>query len=194
MDHPDYAAKYSESYPDDHFEKSQRMAKQMVDARHVAGEYGIYGGAAFADDPKSVGFELGGFDYATPWLSSRISLSYLNGTGADDSFTGANAGLRMELPSRLSPFVGTGIYGGYSEETVIADCGCEEEEIDGYFGAIYPEVGLHFWLNGHWRLTTSAAYYFNTDGRDQDFWLFGVSLGRLISSDNSGEVDGKIEP
>lgn len=189
MDDPGYAAKYSESYPDDDLEKARRMAKQMVDARHTKGQYGIYGGAAFADAPTSAGFEVGGFDYATSWLSSRISLSYLAGTGADDVFTGANAGLRMQVPSRLAPFVGAGLYGGYSEETIVADCGCEEEQIDGSFGAIYPEVGMHFWLNGHWRLTTSAAYYFNTEGRDQDFWLLGISLGRLISSDNAAAVD-----
>lgn len=183
MDDPDYSAKYSKPYPDDHFEKSKRMAKQMVDARHAAGEYGLYGGMAFADAPTSVGLEVGGFDYATSWLSSHISLSYLAGTGAQDLFTGANAGLRMQIPSRLSPFVGTGVYGGYSEETVTADCGCKEEQFDGAFAAVYPEVGMHLWLNGHWRLTTSAAYYFNTEGRDQDFWLFGISLGRLTSSD-----------
>ncbi len=179
MDDKDYEAKYSEAYPDDPLEKSHRMAKQIVDARHVAGKGGWYGGAAFADDPTSVGVEVGGFGYPTSWLSTRMGLSFLGGTGAEDFFTGGVLGTRVQFPSRLSPFVGAGVYGGFSQKTVELECGCEETEVDQLFAALYPEVGMHFWTNGHWRATANAAYYFNTEGRDQDFWFFGISLGRL---------------
>jgi hypothetical protein len=183
MDHPAYAAKYDQPYPDDRADKSERIAKQLVDARHVAGNSGYYAGAAFADDPASGGVELGAFTYPTSWLSGRAGLSFLAGTGAKDFFTGMNVGLRTELPSRLSPFVGAGVYGGYSETTVEKDCGCRDSKIDGGLAALYPEVGWHFWLTGKTRLTTSAAYYFNTEGRNADFWLLGFSIGHVTDTE-----------
>jgi len=187
MNDPDYAAKYDDPYPDDRLKKTHRMAKQIVDARHVEGESGLYGGAAFAEEPTSAGVELGGFGYPKSWLSTRLGLSFLAGTGAKDLFTGANLGARVQIPSRFSPFVGTGVYGGFSQKTIEHDCGCRERTADEGFAAIYPEVGTHFWLTGQWRLTTSAAYFFNTEGRNEDFWFFGISLGRLYNADDTAD-------
>ena len=189
MDDPDYAAKYDEPYGDD---KIPRMAKQMVDARHVAGKRGEYIGMALQGDPLSIGGQLGMFGYSTPWLSQRIALAGLAGTGARDMYVGADAGLRAQLPSRLAPFVGVGTFVGYNERKVDAsndwidndtdgsvDEFGEKDKVYGFMAAAYPELGVHLWLNGHLRLTASGSYYITTDGRDTDFWFFNLQLGGL---------------
>ncbi|MBN1591462.1 MAG: hypothetical protein JW888_18255, partial [Pirellulales bacterium] len=76
MDDPDYAAKYGKPYGDD---KVCRMAKQIVDARHVGGKGGLYVGGALQGDPLSIGGQLGGFGYATPSISGHAALAGLAG-------------------------------------------------------------------------------------------------------------------
>jgi len=190
MDDPDYAAKYGRPYGND---KLPRMAKQCVDARYVAGKRGGYVSCAAAGDPFGLGGQVGAFGYATPCLSGRAALAGLAGTGAKDLFAGIDLGIRCQTPTRLAPFAGVGTFLGYNErespafyDGVDNDCDFVVDEWDektteyGFLAAVYPELGVHFWLNGRTRLTASGAYYFTTDGRDTDFWFFGLGLGRLI--------------
>jgi len=185
MDDPDYAAKYLRPYEPG--EKIPRMAKQAVDARYVEGKGGLYLGAAVADEPVSVGGDLGVFYYPYSWAEGHIGLSGLAGTGAEDLFLGVNTGVRFQTPTRLAPFAGLGLFGGYSEDEHPADHVWVDSEgylrstdTDyGFLGAVYPEVGIHYWLTSKVRLTGSGAYYITTEGRDADFWFVGLGLGFL---------------
>ncbi len=199
MDDPDYAAKYSHRYEEKG--KLLRMAKQAVDARFVAGKSGTQTGAVFLADPFYAGGELGVFGYSQPWLSGHLSLAAL---AADDRWTaGVDFGTRAEIPARISPFVGLGVYTGYREQQVdahndgldnddddrIDEWGEQKSEIEDAMAAVYPEVGLHAWLTSQWRITGSARYYITTNGRQHDAWVFGVSLGCLFGSDSSEDTE-----
>jgi len=190
MDDPDYRDKYARPYADG--EKTQRMAKQIVDARHVAGKGGVYLGAAVADEPTAVGGEIGVFGYPTCWLEGHAALAGLLGAGTEHAFGGLNAGLRAQPPTRLAPFVGMGTFLGYADFEVDADDNGLDDDDDLFvdergetesetagLAAIYPEVGLHYWLTSTCRLTGSGAYYVTTEGRDQDFWFVGLSIATL---------------
>ncbi|MDA7977492.1 MAG: hypothetical protein MPJ50_01825 [Pirellulales bacterium] len=188
-----HAAKYSALYPDDDAEKIARMAKQAVDARFVDGGTGLFAGAAGTTDPGAAGAELGAFHYFREDIEGRASFAWLTNSAADDSFLGVNLGARVQTPSRVAPFAGLGVFGGYSEFSEVADSdgidnddngfiderGEEKESVDGALGAVYPELGVHFWLTSHIRLTAAASYYVTTKGRDYDHWMYGVSLGYL---------------
>lgn len=206
MDHPDYAAKYQHAYPGNDGEKMARMLKQSVDARYVDGHGGCYAGVAAAGDPISIGGEIGKFHYINSTLEGRIGVRGLAGTGAEDYFLGGDAGLRIQTPSRLAPFAGIGAYvGGNSREVLatndnidndndgLTDEFNEKDDVSSFFSSVYPEVGVHFWLNGTTRLTGSAQYHVTTEGRDADFWFVGVSLA-FLNDDTPGEFTGEFKP
>jgi hypothetical protein len=197
MSDPDYAAKYGKPYGDD---KVYRMAKQMVDARHVAGKSGTYCGGAFAGSPFTIGGQYGYFGYYDPWISTYGSLTAMTGTGQPDLYFGLNSGVRVEAPSRFSPFAGAGMFVGANWHTIYtvsryllhdSDDESGEESEDEYYevvdkdfmpralAAVYPEIGAHFWLDGRTRLTASGSYYFTSAGRADDFWFIGLSVGIL---------------
>jgi hypothetical protein len=190
----DYANKYSKPYPEG--QRYRRMAKQMVDARHVAGKSGAYIGGAGQSNPSAGGLEVGVFHYAAdaPWLEGRASLSGLFASSAEDLFAGVNLGARAQVPSRVAPFVGVGTYVGMTPygHRVSAD----DDDIDNdddwsvdedgevrydhdFFAAVYPEVGVHLWATPRMRFTGSASYMITTEGRDHDFWYFGVNVAWL---------------
>ena len=174
LDDPDYAAKYDVRYRGDKYE---RMTKQLVDARHVEGKGGGYVSGGFGvEDEGLLGGEIGVFGYPTSWLSVRGGLMGVASSAADDSFAGGNVGLRIQPPSRLAPFAGLGLYGGYSRQENQCDC---DDGIDGGFAAVYPELGAHFWINGRTRLTASAQYWVNSEGRDADLWYYTLSVALL---------------
>ena len=194
----EYAEKYDRPYPSNDAKRISRMAKQAVDARHVKGMSGGYAGVAMQDDPFALGAELGFAHYPESWLETRASLAgVIAGVGdeADEelgqnAFLGANAGVRVNSPSRVAPFIGAGAYGGMSwfvddatadgldnDDDLLVDEPGETDWNHDFLLAVYPEVGLHVWLTEKWRLTGSAAYYVTTEGRDRDFWFYGISLG-----------------
>ena len=177
------------------------MAKKAVAARFVAGKSGTQTGAVFLADPFYAGGELGVFGYSQPWLSGHLSLAAL---AADDRWTaGVDFGTRAEIPARISPIDGLGVYTGYREQQVdahndgldnddddrIDEWGEQKSEIEDAMAAVYPEVGLHAWLTSQWRITGSARYYITTNGRQHDAWVFGVSLGCLFGSDSSEDTE-----
>ena len=53
------------------------------------------------------------------------------------------------------------------------------EEDYAFLLGVSPEVGCHLWLNAQWRLTASASYQITTDGRANDFLMYGVNLAFL---------------
>lgn len=192
MDDPVYSQKYGEPYSDKTTDKLARMLKQSADARYVDDRSGLYLGAAGSDHPLTAGTEIGVFHYLDPSLETRAGLKGLIGTGAKDWFLGGDFGLRLQSPSRLAPFVGVGTFVGGNRRSELAIHDHVDNDRDGavdergeykgvysYMASVYPELGIHFWLNGQTRLTTGAQYHLTTEGRDDDFWFFGVSLSLL---------------
>lgn len=186
MDDLEYAAKYSEGA-----EKGDipGKLKQMIDARHAEGLGGIYvsGGAQTMPDSQTalVGLDLGYEYYQTSYFSQRLALTGYAGT--DQGYAGADTGVRLQLPTRISPFVGVGMFNGVSrgitdasrdridndDDGIVDEYGEEDSYPDAWLSAIYPELGTHFWLTGHGRLTAFGRYLVTTEGRAQDGWLIG---------------------
>ena len=202
MDDPVYAEKYDKKYPSNDAEKIGRMIKQASDARYVADRGGTYLGAAWADDPTAIGAEIGAFTYAGPAVEARGGLKGLLGTGADDWFAGLDLGLRAQSPSRFAPFAGIGTYLGGNNRRVLAiddhidndgdgsvDERGEKKNDPNFIASVYPELGAHFWLNSSTRMTASAQYHLTTEGRDADFWFFGVSFSFLGNSDECADEE-----
>jgi hypothetical protein len=189
MDDPYYAGKYAEGA-----ERGDLLgkAKQALDARHTAGLGGLYlsGGACVrpSEEKAMAGGELGGEYYVTNWFTPRAALAGF-GNG-EDGFIGLDLGARLQTPSRIAPFVGVGTFLGYSDEEVSADDDWQDNDVDGWvdewgetekditglLGAVYPEVGVHLWLDEKWRITTHGRYTISTEGRDRDDWLLGVQI------------------
>lgn len=200
MDDPDYAAKYSEPYGS---HKHERMLKQMVDARHVAGKGGGYVTGYGSGDPDAGGLELGMFNYPTAEIETRLGLQGLIGTREKDWFLGLTPGIRLQTPTRLAPFVGIASFIGGNWETVDAshdgidnddDNSTDElgeDKTNFYFrGGIGPEVGVHYWLTGKSRLTLSGQHLFSTEGRKSDMWMLGITFSFL----SGPEGDAASEP
>lgn len=197
MDDPDYAEKYSRPYGED---KSARMLKQMVDARHLKDKGGWTLGAGAGGSPATVGATIGGFYYPTSWSELNYSVTGMAGTGAHDWFLGPEVGLRIQTPTRVAPFVGVGGFLGINRYFEKAENDNVDNDNDGFtdepgeeddaykaITAVYPEVGIHAWLSGKTRLTASGRYYVTEEGRDDDFWYLGLSLSWLIGNDEKEE-------
>ncbi len=135
-------------------------AKQAVDARFVEGLAGWYlsGGlqkrSSGPSDPFT-GAEVGYEHYPTNWFSHHTGLAAY--WGGDEGYLGADTGVRLQLPARLTPFVGVGTVAGVSrsvnpanndqvdnDDDHFIDEGDEEKSsFDGAFVGVYPEVGAH---------------------------------------------------
>ena len=208
MSDASYALKYGAPYPEENEEKYQRMAKQMVDARHVASKSGYYlgvGGGFNHGGSGGVGGEIGVFSYPASWFEMRAGLQGLITANGEDSgaFGGVTGGVRVQPPSRVAPFVGVGGFAGVhsyetngefneidDDEDFSIDEPGEMEEKTKSFLAVYPEVGVHAWLNGHVRATASASYFVSTEGRDADFWYFGGALAIIPGYDGPKKYRG----
>lgn len=179
-------ADYRQKYPR-HTSSVPRTIKQAIDARYVRGKSGGYIAAAGRDDPIAAGAEVGLFGYSEPWLEVRGGLAGLiHETGERPLSGGMLGSVRLQAPSRVAPFVGLGIYGGWAglesaendnvdnDDNGFVD---EDGETESDFAvAIFPEVGAHVWLNHRVRLTTSVNYYVTNQGRDDDFLFYSVGL------------------
>lgn len=219
IEDPVYAEKYDRPYEDG--EKLPRMAKQIVDARHLAGRTGHFIGGAYRNTPRSQSGSFGVFGYGDEGVASTYLAGHMSHTDFDgETLLGLETGARIQTPSRLAPFAGAGATGGVSADEVGKTVGVvlgaiglvileainddddddnfgsnsnhshthdddDDDNDDGIdfhyspFAAVYPELGVHYWLNHQTRLTFNARYMVTTAGRDHDFWLFGLSLGFL---------------
>lgn len=189
MDDPVYAEKYQDGAP-----RGDLLGKlkQALDARHVHGLGGPYfsGGSQWRDDYQAAlaGAELGWEDYPNSWFSSRAGLAAAVGHG--DWYAGVDSGARVQLPMRVTPFVGAGMFHGLSttredatrdgedndEDGLVDEFGEKETVPDGWLSSLYPEIGVHFWPTGQARLTAFARYLVTTEGRDSDDWLAGLQF------------------
>jgi hypothetical protein len=189
MDDPMYAAKYSKPYGDD---KIPRMAKQAIDARFLEGRDGAFMEAGVSGSPATLGGEIGIFSIPQSFSERRAGFIGLLGTGEQAIMAGVDGSLRLHTPTRLAPFVGMGALATYFERDVPAahdgsdndddlfiDEKGEEKESAEFFGAVYPETGIHFWMTPKSRLTASGRYMITTDGRNSDTWYVGLGYSML---------------
>lgn len=197
MGDPDYATKYSEPYGND---KTLRMLKQSVDARHIHGKGGSYwsgsgGGGSREQYPATGTWSLGSLFFGADGMrEQRIGLGMLHGTGARDNFFGLDLGMRFSTPTRLAPFVGVGGFMGFAfhnesanmdgidndDDGKIDEPNEDNEEFNGILAG-YPEAGLHYWLTSKTRLTGFGRYYFSEGDTvrltgDREFWTVGIQL------------------
>ena len=189
MDDPVYAAKYEEGA-----KKSDLPGKlkQALDARHVEGLGGGYigGGGQWRNNSQTslVVLEIGSEGYATSWLSGRLAFAgYL---GHEDWYAGVDSGARLQLPTRITPFAGVGLFNGLSttfgpaeddnldndDDGAVDEDGETDWDFDGWLTAASPAVGAHFWPSGQSRLTLFSRYMVTTDGRASDDWLTGFQF------------------
>ena len=184
MDHPEYADKYDKPYSDNKPAKWARMLKQSGDARFIDEESGAYlgGGGGVSPSGDGAGYaEIGLLYFPSYWSEAHVGLTAVGSTAAENLFGGVNAGVRVHSPTRLSPFAGFGVHGGLGYDRCDDDSTtstCRDEQTLG-FAAVYPEVGVHYWLGGRTRLSGTAAYWFNTEGRDSDLWIFGLTISGI---------------
>jgi hypothetical protein len=107
----------------------------------------------------------------------------------EEGFIGLDTGVRAQLPSRITPFVGAGAFLGASrtvsnapdgtdndDDGLIDEPGEEWSNVDKLLVAIYPEVGVHAWLNGCWRATVSGRYMNTSLNSSHDDWMLGGQL------------------
>jgi len=132
--------------------------------------------------------EIMGEGSITEHLTGRVGLAFFFGldTGL---FGGIEGGLRGELPGRVAPFAGAGLFLGSwtddeladsdgidNDEDNVTDEPGEEKEVTDYLSAVYPELGIHFWLTESMRITASTRYYITSKGRDNDRRMTGLGL------------------
>ena len=101
-------------------------------------------------------------------LLGRLDAIFLDSQGGVGNFAGIGLGLGAFIPYFISPYVlieGMLGYDDVDSELVVA---------------LLPEVGVNFFtpvVQGTlFILSVSARHFKSTQGRDDDFWLFGVSL------------------
>lgn len=154
----------------------------LAPGRH--GSAGMYVAAGANPHFHGAGGEIGGV-YNDYWWEAKAGLAmYLSGSGRG-LFVGPTAAIHLQLPTRLSPFAGVGVFAGYSErDTGQWDENGEAKVIDEGFASVYPEVGVNFWLADKIRLTTSATYQITTEGRRHDFWTVGGGIAVLFPTGN----------
>ncbi|MBC7816961.1 MAG: hypothetical protein IAG10_08750 [Planctomycetaceae bacterium] len=202
MDHADYQQKYERPYSDKPLDKWSRMAKQMMDARHVSDDSGTYIGGAgsnFRQNPAG-GAEVGVTNYSTPWLSSKLALAGQLNSGAGNAFAGVNSAVHVSTPTRVAPFIGAGLFGGVDIASVINTLDSDDDDVDveventktEFLGAIYPEAGVHVWLTGRTRLSASASYWMTTSGRHDDFWYYGLGLTFSFGPEGRTSAPGEV--
>ena len=157
----------------------------------LAGTYLEIGGQT---DPIAGGIGLGAFHYNYRYLSTRLAIYILGSESIDDTFLGADTGIRFELGTVVSPFIGLGGYFGYHVENSPAEDdeldndgdgqvdedGEEDARIDRSVATIYPEAGIHVWIDKWTRFSLSGKYHITTEGRESDFWLFCVGFSFAV--------------
>jgi len=154
------------------------------------GTGGLYAELGGREGPDAFCGEIGAFGYVNNNLTLRAGLAMIASESFDDLFTGITTGARYAFDSPLTPFVGFGVFGGYSKETVSAtndgvdnnnnglvdEWGESDSRISAVLLSAYPEVGVHLWAGDNMRMTFSGKYYVTTEGMDSNFWLFNFGL------------------
>jgi hypothetical protein len=155
---------------------------------------GLYVQLGGGTEPDAIGGEVGYFGYQTENLCYVAGIGFLASERFDDLFVGANLGFRLSAGHTVSPFVGMGVFAGYSKKFVGAEDdnvdndedgdvdeeGEEKEVVDHVIASIFPEVGLHVQIAPDSRMTLSGRYHMTTEGRENDFWVYSLGFTFLF--------------
>jgi hypothetical protein len=143
------------------------------------GAVGVYGAGDTSPQGKGSGGEIG-LIYNDAWWDAKLGFAGQYSAGSKAIFWGPTLAAHVQLPTRISPFVGVGLFGSLTEKgTGQFDENFQEISAPEY-SAIYPEAGVNFWLCDYARLTTSASYHFTSAGREHDFWTVGASIALMF--------------
>ncbi|HCP13984.1 MAG TPA: hypothetical protein DIT89_16745 [Planctomycetaceae bacterium] len=176
------------------FHKAGRSIKRALDKRHLADRTAVYTGLGGADTPLTAAADLGVLRYSSDSIEHRLALRGMVGTGDSDLLAGLDTGLRFQLPATITPFVGAGLFGGMSllkrpaEDDNVDNDNDDSIDEDGetknhFYFALYPEIGVSWWLTSKTRATFSIQRHISTAGRDLDYTFFGLSFARLQQPD-----------
>ncbi len=155
---------------------------------------GIYLQLGAGSEPDAIGGEVGYFGYQNENVAYVAGLGFLASEKFEDLFVGASLGIRLSVGHVVSPFVGAGVFAGYSKKNVNAEDddvdndddgdvdedGEEKTVIDDVIASVYPEVGISVMIAPDSLLTLSGRYHMTTEGRNDDFWIVSLGLGFLF--------------
>ncbi len=158
------------------------------------GRGGVYIELGGRSDPDAIGGEIGISHYASEDVSVRGGLAFFASDSSDDIFGGGTLDVRFNLGKKISPFLGFGVFVGYSDETVSAENDDIDNDDDGsidedgeekaivtdLFASIFPEVGIHFFVSDTTRLTVASRYQMTTEGRDNDNWIYNFGIAFIF--------------
>ena len=103
----------------------------------------------------------------------RLNAIFLESKGDGSNFFGIGLGYGTFLPHIISPYV--------LLEGMLGYANADSELV----GALIPEIGVKFWIPmggslvvepNYLPIGVGARYFLGTQGRDDDFWLFDVSM------------------
>jgi len=165
------------------FESSDEIDTERNSYDSLGGFYVELGGSS---DPDTILGGTGFWAEVSDYVTLKGGLSLLASESFDDTFTGGNLDLHISFGSRFSPYVGAGIFAGYSRERVSADDDDIDNDGDGFvdergeektvvkdvIASVYPEAGFYIWITDDLKLSFSGKYYVTTEGREDDFWIF----------------------
>ena len=136
-----------------------------------------------------------GFDwYQNNWASVTAGLKFMHHEHNSDMLGGLSLCWRASLPGRISPFVGVGVFGGYSKARELATHDRVDNDFDGFvdesgemksvissaIATFYPEAGIHIGVGDSFRLSAIASYHYTSWGRDSDYENYSISFGYLM--------------
>ncbi len=183
-DDPQASQDQSDSLRTDRRQPRVQQPWDAPDGSGQEGKSGVYvGGGSTASPhwPVATG-SLGVFKLPTAWSTVRGGVFGLDNDGI--GVAGAEAGIRLHAPTRLTPYVGlsgdvgfSGLHSGYvNNRSHRSNPNYPTGTVSKASGlvAAVPEVGVSYWLNSSTRLNAGASYYFALD--QSSFLLFGTSL------------------
>jgi len=155
---------------------------------------GAYVELGFGHDPDAIGGEIGCFTNPSVHKEIKASFAFIASENYENIFTGASIGIRFQAGTKIKPFVGAGIFAGYTKKEIkaeddkedndndgkIDEPGEKKEIIDNVMGTVYPEAGVHFLFDDHTRITFAAKYHITTEGRQDDFAIYSAAFSVLF--------------
>ena len=142
--------------------------------------------------PNAIGGGIGIQWYTSSTIAAQVGFSFIATDALEDYFGGMYMNLRLDAPGRTSPFVGVGIFSGYSEEYTSAssdgidnnhdgfvdEVGEEKEVLDNILFTLHPMVGFKLAIGNNTMLTLTSKYHMTSQSRQNDFWMY--EMGYLI--------------
>ena len=154
----------------------------------------FHGSVEYAKQPKVVGAGIGFDWHLNNWASANAGLKFMQHEHNTDMLGGLSLGVRASVPGRVSPYVGVGVFGGYSKTRELAprydridndndgfvdEFGETRSVFSSSIATFYPEAGVHVGIGDSFRLSVNASYHYTIWGRDSDYEQYSISFGYL---------------